>query len=258
MPPTTEQSVTITEWLYDPRGLDRYALDDARPFAEATHADFPDLRVRLEYDQDLRLRSASLSSVTDVALTARILRDFPYGSVDSAARAHMAWWWREYDESRPDAARQVAPIPKKALEAIDIRRPGRRGRPDLEYADLAREYVELVASEPAKPLEALAERRYLSPSQVRNLLYESRRRGILTAAPPGRPGGMLTAKAMKLLGKKSSPFPQWTDDQLAAARQRDEPTKRLWEQLQAGEISGTEWSEQIEPLMREAFKDEEG
>jgi hypothetical protein len=51
----------------------------------------------------------------------------------------------------------------------------------------------------ATPLKSLADELRLSASQVRNKLYEARRRGLLTKAPTGRAGGELTKRATELL-----------------------------------------------------------
>jgi hypothetical protein len=81
-------------------------------------------------------------------------------------------------------------------------RPGRRGRPDIFYAVLAAQYVELLNGRSA-PTAALAELRNLSASQTRDLLHQARGRGLLTSPPRGRSGGELTEKAKKLLHRRA-------------------------------------------------------
>jgi hypothetical protein len=76
-------------------------------------------------------------------------------------------------------------------------RPGRIGRDDLWYAQLAAAYVANIGSK--TPVRDLAQRLHISESQLRNLLYEARRRGLLTSAPRGKAGGSLTDKARELL-----------------------------------------------------------
>jgi hypothetical protein len=256
--PESEQSVVITEWLYDPRGLDRYVSvgDVTKPYAVARHAEYPGVQAHLEYDQELNLRGAKLESLENGPnLTARFLRSFPFGAVDKAARAHMAWWWREYDKGRSEAARTAYPIPSNSMEAIDIRRPGRRGRPDLEYAELALDYVKWLDTPDSGSLDKFAKTKFLSASQIRNLLYEARRRGLLTEAPAGRSGGMLTNKALALLGAKTHTAPRWTPEQIEAAHKRDEPFRELAEQLRTDRITGTEYGERLDQLVKETFGD---
>jgi len=76
---------------------------------------------------------------------------------------------------------------------------GRRGRSDLDFATIAQEYVVLGETDPKGVIGALAGRMCLSPSTVRGLLWQARKRGLLTDAPPGQSGGQLTGRAKGLL-----------------------------------------------------------
>jgi hypothetical protein len=84
-------------------------------------------------------------------------------------------------------------------EFNEVRHPGRRGRDDSFYAQVAAWYVHLLTRADHAPAAALAEQMKVSVSSIRGLLYEARRRGLLTNAPPGRAGGQLTDKARGLL-----------------------------------------------------------
>jgi transposase-like protein len=77
-------------------------------------------------------------------------------------------------------------------------RPGRRGRPDVFYAELAKQYVDLLA-EGSTPTKDLAERLGYSASSIRDLIHQARRRGLLTRASKGLAGGELTENARRLL-----------------------------------------------------------
>jgi hypothetical protein len=81
------------------------------------------------------------------------------------------------------------------------RRPGRKGRPDVFYAELAKKYVELLEGT-STPTKDLAERLGYSPSSVRDFLHQARRRELLSPAVKGMAGGELTNKAMWLLAAK--------------------------------------------------------
>lgn len=48
-------------------------------------------------------------------------------------------------------------------------------------------------------METLAAQTFHSPSQLRNVLYVARRRGLLAKALPGRPGGQFTEKCQRIL-----------------------------------------------------------
>jgi hypothetical protein len=88
--------------------------------------------------------------------------------------------------------------PPKGWATNLAKRPGRAGRGDVHYARVATQYVGVL--DQPKPLIALAKQLRLKPSQVRSMLYEARRRGLLTDPPvKGRAGGELTKKAHDIL-----------------------------------------------------------
>ena len=96
---------------------------------------------------------------------------------------------------------------------IDIRRPGRAGRPDWPYALWAARYVEAVSENPLRPVARLTTQfPDHSAGCIRAILSNARRRGLLTAARQGLAGGDLTDKAKQVL----------VDHGLAEAVQRSE------------------------------------
>lgn len=86
--------------------------------------------------------------------------------------------------------------------AWDVARPGRPGRPDRDYALVAARYVNLLHV--MHPTKTLASELEITPTQLRNVLTEARRRDLLTPARVGRAGGQLTAKAARLLDRPFS------------------------------------------------------
>jgi hypothetical protein len=80
-----------------------------------------------------------------------------------------------------------------------VRRPGRKGRDDLHYAQLAALYVELCKRGSRAPVKQLAAQQYLNQATIRNQLTEARNRGLLTRKKQGQTGGALTQKARRLL-----------------------------------------------------------
>ncbi len=80
-------------------------------------------------------------------------------------------------------------------------RPGRRGRADESYAQLAADYVAACQTS-TTPVKDLADIAHLSPKTIRNHLNAARQRGLLTSAPAGRSGGELTPKAIDLLNEE--------------------------------------------------------
>ena len=78
------------------------------------------------------------------------------------------------------------------------RRPGRSGRPDVFYARLAADYIELLSTS-STPTKDLAKRHNYSATSMRDYLNQARLRGLLTRSQPGHAGGELTEKAIRLL-----------------------------------------------------------
>lgn len=80
-------------------------------------------------------------------------------------------------------------------------RPGRKGRPDWEYALWASRYVSACEQDAERPVALLIERfPGHSETMLRAIFNKARRRGLLTDPPQkGRAGGILTALAVRLL-----------------------------------------------------------
>ncbi|MFT3854798.1 MAG: hypothetical protein QM733_18980 [Ilumatobacteraceae bacterium] len=78
---------------------------------------------------------------------------------------------------------------------------------DLRRAEVARRYVELqgMKEKAARPKVALAVEMNLSVNTVNSLLFQARKRGLLTSAGPGRAGGGLTERARQILDAASEP-----------------------------------------------------
>jgi hypothetical protein len=136
----------------------------------------------------LRLRRLVIEPSRDVTpdsgITTRMLREIRTGALLALLRK---------------MAEQMAPyLPSDAPDLSVNHRVGRRGRDDRFYARWAAEYAAALTRS-GHPVAELSARHNLSASQVRNLVHACRKRGMLTAAPPGRPGGELTARATELL-----------------------------------------------------------
>jgi hypothetical protein len=117
-------------------------------------------------------------------ITTRMLRQIRTGAIIASHRA---------------AARVIGILEPGAAPDLSVsERVGRRGRDDRFYARWAAEYADALTRSP-NPVTEMAARHHLSASQVRNLVYACRKRNMLSAAPPGRAGGELTARAIELL-----------------------------------------------------------
>jgi hypothetical protein len=119
----------------------------------------------------------------DSGITTRMLRDIHTGPLIASVRV---------------AAAQHKALFGSAPDLSVGRRVGRAGRDDLYYAQWAAAYVAALAQSP-HPVDDLAAQHNRSASQIRNLVHACRKRKMLTAAPPGRAGGELTARAIELL-----------------------------------------------------------
>lgn len=80
-----------------------------------------------------------------------------------------------------------------------MRRPGRRGRSDVEYALICRRYIAAVRRNPRAPMKELVPRFYNSVGTVNAALKKAETRGLITGRRQGRAGGVLTEKAERML-----------------------------------------------------------
>lgn len=174
---------------------------------EVEHQNYPGWAFRLVFDGeggvvDFRMHSAEEFHKTgfghdedhrplpEGGLTARTLHSVPLGELVLAVRTDLA---TKREESGRDDEHE-----ERWWAAFDARpRPGRRGRGDPDYAGLAAAYVRALTT--TNPIRVLAKEAGMSPTQARGLVYEARRRGLLTPAPSGKAGGQLTDKALGLL-----------------------------------------------------------
>jgi hypothetical protein len=136
------------------------------------------------------LRVTPTARVPAGGLTARMLRELKPGAAVAEAYAEMG-----LDADRPP--RRFAKARKQPT------RPGRRGRDDSFYANIAWEYVRALTARSRHPVADTAEvlRKndlHYSDAYVRDAIAEARRRGLLTPARRGRAGGRLTEKGRKL------------------------------------------------------------
>jgi hypothetical protein len=174
-------------------------------------------------------------------LSAEGLRKVPLGEIATKGRAHLAWMYSEVDKGRSDGARRNRPFPKELTTEFDMRRRGRRGRSDADLAIVAAAYVRCCDEAPATPLKLLSEKRGLDAAQLRGLLYQARKRDLLTDPPhKGIPGGILTDKAWGLLPTASD---RATPEQRQSARDRDRRLDPIHAAYQTGQITHDEWLE---------------
>lgn len=120
-------------------------------------------------------------------VTVRLLRSLPIGRLERWAREHIA------------KTNSISETVGADLSGAARKRPGRRGRGDRFYAEVAAVYVDALAKGNLRPVERTAEALHLSPSQVRNLLSVARDRKLLTRSRRGVAGGELTERGRHVL-----------------------------------------------------------
>lgn len=138
--------------------------------------------------------NAEDASVPEGGLTSPMLkkvRFLPLESIDvvvARARAHASYQ-RDLEQFGFGSA-----VPSK-------RRPGPKGKSDLWFAKLVREYVNLVEAGERYPVAVLAKKKRRSPEQMRDFIHQARKREVLSQAPKGKAGGHLTRYGEELLAK---------------------------------------------------------
>lgn len=178
----------IRRWTISHRGKDLRSMS-----VVADLDGFPEWRVTVDFalaDGAMMVRRVEVAPSSGAgpreSLSTRVLRAVQFREISNEAWALLA-----------DLGDVMPSVDNLAKEFRRTPRPGRRGRPDLVYAEAAAIYVASM-TKPA-PLQATARALGIPEARARSLLGEARRRGLLTQAPKGRAGGELTEKARRLL-----------------------------------------------------------
>jgi hypothetical protein len=147
----------------------------------------PGLYVTLTMRPDGEVDGFTVHADDAQTITARLLRTIPFGELAAMARR---------DQEPPENLTAMVGSLRCAREQEP--RPGRHGRPDRYYAELAVAYEQWVGT--GEPLRVLADQLLITPLvTLRTALQTARNRGLLTDAPRGRKGGRATDKARQLL-----------------------------------------------------------
>jgi hypothetical protein len=130
-------------------------------------------------------------------LTSRQLRDIKVPGAVLFTQRLMKEFMKGWGELGADAASELF----EPYQLTDEQ--PKRGRPplsDLELARAARIYERALKSR--KPIDRVREELSVSEDTARKRVGMARKRGLLTEAPSGRPGGRLTPKAKELLRRE--------------------------------------------------------
>ena len=108
---------------------------------------------RVRFHRPVRIRTGGPGldidrSAGGETLTRERLREIPLGEIAAVARARITAFWAEFDKGRTPGVRDVRPIPAGLSPEVDMRRRGRRGRPDSERAEIAEAYVQCCVKIP--------------------------------------------------------------------------------------------------------------
>jgi hypothetical protein len=223
----------------------------ATGWVELTHPDHPGFVAKVELRHDLSVQAFEVRALDAAAtVTAQLLRSASIGEIATAARAWIQNWWLEFDTGRPDDLRRLLPLPQTITGSQNLTRPGRRGRPDIEYARIAALYVKALAADPRKPMQRLSLESKLDPSQLHPMLDKARKRGLLTAdASQGKAQGALTAKAETLLVQDA--LERMSPDERAFLLQRQEKLGELARRRAIGELDEETYKQQFNALIEE-------
>ena len=135
-------------------------------------------------------------------IKARLLRKVPLGEHLRFAGQFLREVREQYGDLpfKPDRSFRARGF--VAPEKTNGMRAGRKGRSDIFYARLARDYVKAIERGSKRPVEKIAKARNLPKERVRDMLHAARKRGLLTRGFRGHSVGELTEKGRKLLEKR--------------------------------------------------------
>ena len=166
----------------------------------ATHGQAAPHRITIEMADGSALPPQVFSRLRIAPVFDQMSRDFKSPVIQRRLHIFEESAWKEPFLSRP--------------------RPGRKGRPDSEYAMWAARYVSACRQDARRPIARLTkEHANHTESKLRAILNKARNRGLLTATPQkGVAGGRLTKRALQLLQENRSLI----DDDLIREHLEDE------------------------------------
>jgi hypothetical protein len=166
--------------------------------------------------RDLRFRPRT-DDVPANGVTATVLRRFPFDTWRNDLDEVMEWVQLPeggYGSQFTDEWFAASGLDRSHVEGF-TRKPGRKGRPDVEYARIAAiaEAVYLDPNQAFRAPNAEIARRLrslagvtLTPTQIRDCLRRARERDILSPTLPGKASGHLTEYGRSLLSGDGAVF----------------------------------------------------
>ncbi|SRR6266571_1061956 len=156
--------------------------------------------------------SGESASVPLGGVPGRILRRLRLRDAIELFPQFVANWQRRHGKGPAKAV--LGRVRLSTSKAVARRPVGRAGHPDEFYVRWAQAYLDRISAgsphpvrdlseDPPTPIEGFVSRGdYVDPETVRAILNRARRRKLLTEAPPGRPGGELTPRALAVLRRQ--------------------------------------------------------
>lgn len=143
-------------------------------------------------DGAIRLESVDVERATPDADSAPLYRRLGGRELEQQIQAEL----------RQDVIREQLP-PDWQAAALATRRSGRHPVTPLELARLAQAYLAAWDESPRAPMVLLVEREHQSINTLQGLLRRAVEQGIFEREGQGKPGGRLTAKALRLLNEEN-------------------------------------------------------
>ena len=167
----------------------------------------PEKRVR---DHDVGRWSGAFTGAKAQAprggITARLLRQVRIGEHAKFAGEFLAYLQKQYGRTLFESGNVLGRRGFTPPVAPARSPRGRKGRPDLFYAQIAAVYAKALKSGSRHPVEDVATAFRLRTAHARDMIHQARRRGLLTPSTrQGRREGQLTSRARALLGMSSEP-----------------------------------------------------
>ncbi len=195
--------LTSNAWVEAPVGEDwiaayRLVLQRGRPVVGELRVFPAQRKLKKPGMWDAEWAGSSVD-VPSGGLPARTLRAIKIGEHLRFGSQALGWL---YESESEESFKRYTGMAEYSPKATGPERKRARGRSELWYARLARDYVNAVQARERKPVEKVAAKHSLTAGNARVSVHGARKRGLLTAATPGAAGGQLTARARRVLGLK--------------------------------------------------------
>jgi hypothetical protein len=134
-------------------------------------------------------------------LTAKLVRSISMKTPMADARDFFDWIFSRAAAHVPLFEALSKHLTRASFRARRKSKRGRKSFSDEDYARVVSEYVLLCSQKSFQPIKDIAKKLNAKPAKIRTMIFQARRRGLLTRIGPGRGGGSLTQKGKELCSK---------------------------------------------------------